>query len=88
MVLANLIGGFIVIIVGLNLLPTVAGEIGNATDAVNVSVVNGTTTNWSTPNVTGASAAILDLTTVFFALGIMSSGIAITLSGLKEAGLA
>lgn len=69
--LGNLIGGFIVIIVGVSLIPTVANQVEEAQDG----------------NVTGASSTILGLTTLFFALGIASAGIAIAAQGLRAAGL-
>lgn len=69
--LGNLIGGFIVIVVGVSLIPTVADEVEAGT----------------TGNVTGAAATILDLTTLFFALGIASAGIAIAAQGLRAAGM-
>ena len=69
--LGNLIGGFIVIIVGVSLLPTVADEVDMATNG----------------NVTGAAATILELVPLFFALGIMSAGVAITAQGLRAAGM-
>jgi len=74
MVLANLIGGFIVVLIGVNLIPSIA-------DAV-VQVTNGTGTN-----VTGASATILSLTTIFFAIGIMAAGVSLAVNGLRNAGL-
>lgn len=69
--LGNLLGGFIVIIVGVNLIGPVA-------DAV-VAAQGG--------NVTGAASTILGLTTLFFALGIASAGIAIAAIGLRQSGL-
>jgi hypothetical protein len=69
--LANLLGGFIVIIVGVNLIPTVADQV--------VAAQNG--------NVSGASSTILGLTTIFFALGIMSAGVSLVVGGLRNAGL-
>lgn len=69
--LGNLIGGFIVIVVGVNLIPSVADQV--------VSAQAG--------NVTGASSTILGLTTLFFALGITSAGIAIAAQGLRAGGL-
>ncbi|KKK90878.1 hypothetical protein LCGC14_2718550, partial [marine sediment metagenome] len=48
MVLGNMIGGFITIIVGVNLIPTVADQVEAA----------------KTGNVTGAAATLLDLTTL------------------------
>lgn len=69
--LGNLIGGFIVILVGVSLIPTVANEI--------VAAQSG--------NVTGAASTILGLTTIFFALGIASAGIAVAAQGMRAAGL-
>jgi hypothetical protein len=69
--LGNLIGGFIVVLVGANLIGTVADEIYSARQG----------------NVTGAASTILNLTTIFFALGIMSSGVALAVGGLRNAGL-
>ena len=69
--LGNLIGGFIVIIVGVNLIGTVADEVKRAQDG----------------NVTGAASTILGLTPLFFALGIMSAGVALTIGGLRNAGV-
>ena len=69
--LGNLIGGFIVIIIGVNLIGTVADEV-NAAQA---------------GNVTGAASTILGLTPLFFALGIMSAGVALAVGGLRNAGL-
>jgi len=70
--LANLIGGFIVIVIGVNLMPTVADQVATAK---------------SSGNVTGATSTILGLVPLFFALGIMSAGIAIAAQGLRAAGL-
>ena len=69
--LGNLIGGFIVIIVGVSLIPTVANEVKAGQDG----------------NVTGAASTILGLTTLFFALAIASAGIAIAAQGLRAAGM-
>jgi len=69
--LGNLIGGFIVIIIGVNLIGTVADEVKGAQDG----------------NVTGAASTILGLTPLFFALGIMSAGVALAVGGLRNAGI-
>ena len=69
--LGNLIGGFIVIIIGVNLIGTVADEVHIAQSG----------------NVTGAASTILGLTPLFFALGIMSAGVALAVGGLRNAGL-
>ena len=69
--LANLLGGFIVILVGVNLIPTVANQIASAQNG----------------NVTGAASTILGLTTIFYALGIMSAGVSLAVAGLRNAGM-
>ena len=72
MVLGNLIGGFIVVIVGVHLIPSVADQVVGAQGG----------------NVTGAASTILGLTTLFFALAITTAAISIAASGLRSAGLA
>ena len=69
--LGNLIGGFIVIIIGVSLIPSVADEVEAAQDG----------------NVIGAASTILGLTTLFYALGIMSAGVALSAQGLRAAGM-
>ena len=69
--LGNIIGGFITILVGVTLVPTVADEV--------VSAQGG--------NVTGASSTILGLTTLFFTLAIASVGIGVAASALQRSGL-
>lgn len=71
MALANLIGGFVVILIGVNLLPTVADQVAAAQGG----------------NVTGAASTIVGLTTIFYALGIMAAGVALAVGGLRNAGL-
>lgn len=71
MVLGDLIGGFVTILVGVTLLPTVADEVTAAQGG----------------NVTGASSTLLDLTVIFFALGVMSAGVIVAVGGLRKAGI-
>ena len=71
MSLGRMMQGFITVIVGVSLIPTVADTIASA--------VGG--------NVTGSAASILQLTTLFFALGIMVAGIGIAVGGLADIGL-
>ena len=79
--LGNLLGGFIVIIVGVNLISPIA-------DGVSGIGCNGTPcTGGNVSNVTGASLTIVGLTLLFFALGIMSAGVALTVGGLRNAGV-
>ena len=70
--LGNIIGGFIVILVGTALLPTVANQVGQ-------SQLNN--------NVTGAASTLVGLTTLFFSLAIATSAIAIAAQGLRNSGL-
>ncbi len=53
-------------------MPTVANE-------VNTAQVD--------PNLTGAASTIVGLVPLFFALGIMSAGVAVTAQGLRAAGM-
>ena len=76
--LGNLIGGFITIVIGVNLIGPVADDVICATSTC---AGNGTT------NVTGAASTILGLTPLFFALGIMAAGVALAVGGLRNAGL-
>jgi hypothetical protein len=69
--LGNLIGGFIVIVVGTSLLPVVANAVATA----------------QTGNVTGAASTVVGLVTLFYALGLMSTGVAIAVGGLRQAGI-
>lgn len=66
--LGNLIGGFIVILVGVTIVPTIVSEVSEAGGM----------------NVTGSVAGTtMGLVTFFFALGIMSAGVAIAAQGLR-----
>lgn len=69
--LGNLLGGFIVILVGVNLMPSVNEQVVNA--QANLSG--------------GAASTILGLTTIFYAIGIMSAGVSLAVGGLRNAGL-
>jgi len=70
--LGNLIGGFIVILVGVTLAPTVANEVAGAQ-------LNN--------NITGASSTITGLITLFYVLAIASAAIGIATVGLRNSGL-
>ena len=77
--LGNLLGGFIVILIGVNLIPSIADQISNAK--------TGQEESGDGANITGSSATILDLTIIFFALGIMAAGVSLAVGGLRNAGL-
>lgn len=69
--LGALISGFVAILIGATLIPTVADEIEAAT----------------TGNVTGSSATVLDLTTLFFALAIAMAGLAVAAQAMRVSGI-
>ncbi len=77
--------GFITVIVGVSLIPTVADTISSALS--NGTISNNVTNTTFPGNVTGSAASILELTTLFFALGIMVAGIGIAVGGLADIGL-
>lgn len=80
--LANILAGFIVIIVGTALLPIIGNQVQSG-----IPAYNSTGDLVKTGNVTGASANIVGLVTLFFALAITSVAIGTCVSGLKGAGL-
>jgi len=75
MALGRLLEGFITILIGVNLIGPVADAVTFATNASRGS------------NVTGSAATILNLVTLFFALGIMVAGVNIAVGGLQDVGL-
>ena len=70
--LGNLIGGFIVILVGTSLAPTVAQQVGIAQ---------------ANDNIIGASDTLLGLTTLFYCLAIATAAIGVAAIGLRNSGL-
>jgi len=72
MALGRLLEGFIVVLVGVNLVPSVAQQVGTAQ---------------ADGNVTGAADTLLGLTTLFFVLGVMTAGVTIAVGGLADIGL-
>jgi len=74
--IANLIGGFVSILIGSSLIGPIATEVNTATA--------------STANLTSVSSwgsTVLKMVPGFFALGVMGIGIAITYSSLRQAGI-
>jgi len=69
--LSQLFGSFIIIVIGVNLLPVVANQVAAG----------------KTGNVTGAAAAMLDLVTLFYAMGIMVAAVSMVVGGLRQSGL-
>ena len=74
--IANLIGGFISILVGTSLIGPVANEVAGA------SLTGGHLYNSST-----WSVSVLQLVPGFFALGILGIGVAVTYTSLRQAGI-
>jgi hypothetical protein len=72
--IANLIGGFVAIIIGVSLIGPVA-------DVVNTAATGDllTVSSWG--------AAVLKLVPGFFALSILGIGVAVTYSSLRQAGI-
>jgi hypothetical protein len=74
--IANLIGGFVSILIGVSLVGPVASEVDSASNASS-----------SLAQTTGWGATVLRLVPGFFALGILGIGIAVTYSSLRQAGI-
>lgn len=72
--IANLIGGFVSILIGVSLVGPLATEVNTAA-----------TGDLATVSTWGAS--VLKLVPGFFALGILGIGIAVTYSSLRQAGV-
>jgi len=76
--LGNLIGGFVVILVGVVLAPAVADAVGGA---------RGWNGSDYLSNLTSSGHTIMGLTTLFYVLAIASTGIGIATVGLRNSGL-
>lgn len=74
--IANLIGGFVSILIGVSLIGPIATQV-KTTGAVNGDLYN--STSWA--------ASVLNMVPGFFALGILGIGIAVTYSSLRQAGI-
>jgi len=74
--IANLIGGFISILVGTSLIGPVADEVASAT-----------VTNGALINASSWGASVLKLVPGFFALSILGIGVAVTYTSLRQAGI-
>ena len=74
--IANLIGGFVSILIGVSLIGPIAVEVDSATNS-----------SASLTAVSSWGATVLQMVPGFFALGILGIGIAITYSSLRQAGI-
>ena len=74
--IANLIGGFVSILVGVSLIGPVSEEVNTAA-----------ATSHHLENASSWGATVLNLVPGFFALGILGIGIAVTYTSLRQAGV-
>ena len=74
--IANLIGGFIAIIVGTSLVGPVSTEVNTAAGS-----------HAALTNASSWGASVLKLVPGFFALGILGIGVAVTYTSLRQAGI-
>ena len=89
--IANLIGGFVAILIGTSLVGPVATEVNTNSGGLNstgdcvASYPYNTSCDLSLSSSWGAT--VLKLVPGFFALGILGIGIAVTYSSLRQAGV-
>ena len=76
--LASLIGGFVIVLIGVTLAPIIADSVFTATH---------NTTGTAANNVTGAALTLVNLVTLFYCIGVMTAGISVAVNGLKQASL-
>lgn len=69
--ISNIIGGFITILIGVSLLPTIAEQVGKATGQ----------------NVSNSMTSVLSIVPIFFAIAILCIGIAVAFSTLRNVGV-
>jgi|TARA_Y100001951_G_C11084297_1_gene153122 hypothetical protein len=74
--IANLIGGFVAILVGTSLIGPVATEVNTAA-----------ATDGALYNASSWGATVLQMVPGFFALGVLGIGIAVTYASLRTAGV-
>jgi hypothetical protein len=91
--IANLIGGFISILIGVSLIGPIATQINSAASTVNASgqtctyAVDSAYANCQLYMSSSWGATVVQLVPGFFALGILGIGIAVTYSSLRQAGI-
>jgi len=93
--IANLIGGFIAILIGVVLVGPLATEVSTTTATTNAtggpcltgSAYNSASAQCQLYTASSWGATVLDMVPGFFALGILGIGIAVTYSSLRQAGI-
>jgi len=92
--IANLIGGFVSILIGVSLVGPISTEVNTVTASTNAT--GNTCINVSSPagcegtalyQVSSWGATVVKMVPGFFSLGILGIGIAITYSSLRQAGI-
>jgi len=74
--IANLVGGFVAILIGVSLIGPISTETNTAAQTGN-----------SLANVSSWGATVLKMVPGFFALGLLGVGIAVTYASLRQAGI-
>ena len=86
--IANLIGGFISILIGTSLIAPISVEVNSAACSANSSYYGITgTCNSALYNATSWGSTVLKIVPGFFALSILGIGIAVTYTSLRQAGI-
>ncbi len=88
--IANLIGGFVSILIGTSLIAPVAAEVNAAACSSNTTISgygSGYTCDSDLYNATQWGATVLKIVPGFFALSILGIGIAVTYTSLRQAGI-
>lgn len=78
--LGGLVAGFVAILIGASLIPTIADQI---------DLARNNNQSWASVDtrVTGSAGTILDLTTLFFALAVAMAGLAIAAQAMRVSGI-
>ena len=74
--IANLIGGFVSILVGVSLIGPIAQEVATVTQV-----------GYALPNASSWGVTVLRLVPGFFSLAILGIGLAVTYASLRQAGV-
>ncbi len=96
--IANLIGGFVAILIGVSLTGPIATEVNTVSASANSTGTTCTAPAYGATAQTGCEnaqlylssswgATVLKLVPGFFALGVLGIGIAVTYSSLRQAGV-
>ncbi len=91
--IANLIGGFVTILIGTSLIGPIATQVGltatttNSSGAACTTYTQGGSAQCQLYLSSSWGATVLNLVPGFFALGLLGVGVAVTYSSLRQAGV-